>query len=374
MSRFGFVVHPLVAPQRMLMGVRTLTPALLWGEGTTTPRVAKFPRVVSATGAFAEGDVRAVGMLPASMLVNQEPAVERIAAAAGRLAADGASIVGLGALCAVVGSRGEEVARRVQVPVTTGVSYTAFAAGRTLDRVADALGETLAGSSVAIAGLPGALAVAVAELCAERGVRLVLLDGPVKAREKLGARLTAQHGVAVELPPDPAPAARAADFLVGASSTGNALDPGWLGPGSVVVDVAEPRDLPRSAALAPDCVVVDGENVSLPPDGQPGFGLLTGIYNWVVGQRLGTVYACFAEPIVLALEGKAESFSLGKEISAAKAGEIGRLGERHGFRVDRLLHGGFPVHAGKLEHVSRLRSARRSGAVPPSAARQQELT
>lgn len=370
MGRFGFVVHPLVAPQRMLMGVRTLTPALLWGEGATTPRVARFPRITSATGATTDGDVRAVGMLPASMLVNQETAVERIAAAATALAeTDGAAIVGLGSLCAVVGSRGEEVARRVKVPVTTGVSYTAFAAARTLDRVAEALGETLSGRSVAIAGLPGALAVAVAELCAQRGVRLVLLDGPVKSREKLATRLRSVHGIAVELPPEPGVAARTADYLVGASSTGGALDPGWLVPGSVVIDVAEPRDLPRGAALAPDRLVVDGENVSLPP-GVARSGLLTGVYNWVVGQRLGTIYACFAEPIVLALEGKHESFSLGKEITPAKADEIGRLGERHGFRVERLLHAGSAVHPRKLEAVRALRSARTASPPAPSSARE----
>jgi len=366
--KFGFVVHPLVAGQRVLMGVRTLTPSFLAGEGTTTPRIARFPPIVSATGAASEGDVRAVGMLPASMLVNQEAAVERIAQAADRLAADGSAIVGLGALCAVVGSRGEEVARRVKVPVTTGVSYTAFAAGRTLERVAEAVGETLAGSTVAIAGFPGALAVAIAELAARRGARPVLLDGPQKAREKLRARLLAEHGITVEIPEDAAAAARAADFLVGASSTGGALDPSWLVAGSVVVDVAEPRDLPRRAALAPDRLVVDGENVSLPP-GSHGFGILTSVYNWVVGQRLGTVYACFAEPIVLALEGKLESFSLGKEIPPAKADEIGRLGERHGFLVDRLLHGGFPIHPRRIENVARLRLARRSG---PAARR--ELT
>lgn len=368
--KFGFVVHPLVAGQRVLMGVRTLTPSFLVGEGTSTPRVARFPRIVSATGATSDGEVRAVGMLPASMLVNQEPAVERIARAAERLAADGASVVGLGALCAVVGSRGEEVARRVKVPVTTGVSYTAFAAGRTLERVAEAVGETLAGSSVAIAGFPGALAVAIADLAARRGARPVLLDGPLKAREKLRTRLVAEHGIAVDLPlpEEAAAAARAADFLVGASSTGGALDPAWLVPGSVVVDVAEPRDLPRRAALAPDRLVVDGENVSLPP-GTQGFGILTSVYNWVVGQRLGTVYACFAEPIVLALDGKLESFSLGKEIPPAKADEIGRLGEKHGFRVDRLLHGGFPIHQRRIDNVARLRSARRS-----AAPRRQELT
>ena len=74
---------------------------------------------------------------------------------------------------------------------------------------------------------------------------------------------------------------------------------------------------------------------------------------------------------MLALEGKLESFSLGKEIAPAKADEIGRLGERHGFRVDRLLHAGFPVHPKKIEAVRRLRSARRAAAPPPSAAGEQ---
>lgn len=367
MTRFGFVVHPLVPSQRVLMAIRTLTPSLLTGAGTGTPVVARFPRVRSPAGPEVDGVVRAAPLLPGAMLAEQEFAVERIAAAANALAADGASVVGLGALCAVVGSRGEEVARRVSVPVTTGVSYTAFAAARTLDRVAEELGERVAGRRVAIAGLPGALAVAVAELVAARRARVVLLDGPVKARERLATRIGAEVAM------DAATAAREADYLVGASSTGGALDPGWLRGGSVVIDVAEPRDLPRAAAHPPGRLVVDGENVSLPPASRGGFGFWTTIYNWLIGQRQGTVYACFAEPIVLALEGRAESFSLGKEISPEKAEEIGRLGEKHGFRVDRLFHAGAAIHRTRIEAVARIRA---SAAAPPAtpAMRQEELT
>lgn len=366
MTRFGFVVHPLFPSQRVLMAIRTLSPSLLAGAGSGTPVVARFPRVASPAGPAVDGIVRAAPLLPAAMLAEQEAAVERIAAAASALAADGASVVGLGALCAVVGSRGEEVARRVSVPVTTGVSYTAFAAARTLDRVAEALGETLAGRRVAIAGMPGALAVAVAELVARRGARVVLLDGPAKARERLAAKLRSLHerrepraagsGLpSAEVAADAASAAREADFLVGASSTGGALDPAWLRRGSVVIDVAEPRDLPRAEAHLPGRLVVDGENVSLPSSSRGGFGFWTAIYNWLIGQRHGIVYACFAEPIVLALEGKGESFSLGKEIPAEKAEEIGRLGEKHGFRVDRLFHAGAPIHRSRIEAVAKIR-------------------
>jgi hypothetical protein len=46
-----------------------------------------------------------------------------------------------------------------------------------------------------------------------------------------------------------------------------------------------------------------------------------------------TVYACLAETIVLALEGRYENFTVGRSISWPKVKEIYRLGLRHGMAL-----------------------------------------
>lgn len=361
---FGFVVHPLSATQRALMSVRTLSPRAIFDDAAPARRVARFARITSPAGAHTQGSVVSVPMLPGAMLRDQERAVAAISAGVARLHETyGAGIVGLGSLCAVLGLRGEEVAARAKVPVTTGVSFTAFACTRTLETVCARLGERLDGRTVAIAGFPGALAFAIAELVAARGAHLLVSGDSVKALERAAAKLASAK---VSVAREPSEIARA-DFVIGASSTGHALDARWLGPGSVVVDAAEPRDLPGRPPR--DVLVVDGENVSLPEAELPTF---TRIYDWVVRQRHGTVYACFAEPIALALEGRAESFSLGKAITPARAEEIGALGEKHGFRVLKLLHRGREVQQSRIDAIAALRRglarmperAASSGALP----------
>jgi hypothetical protein len=44
-------------------------------------------------------------------------------------------------------------------------------------------------------------------------------------------------------------------------------------------------------------------------------------------------YACLAETIVLALEGRFESFTVGREIEWEKVREIYRLGLKHGMKL-----------------------------------------
>lgn len=363
---FGFVVHPLGYGQRALLGVRSLRPWLAVADAGVPPRVARFPMFASQTGATTSGDVRAIPMQARSMLRDQPKAVARIADAARALAADGAGIVGLGSLCALVGSRGESVAAAVDVPVTTGVSFTAFAAVRTLEKTAAALGEKAdSGPGVALIGFPGSLAGALADLLAVRGIRIVLA-GEGKAVEKLATRIRAERGVEVEVYADPRAAIAAAAYVVSASSTGAALEPAWLPEGAVVIDVCEPRDLPGRAGARAGVLVVDGESVSLPAPAAEALWPLTRIYNAVIGQRNRTIYACFAEPIVLALEGRAERFSLGKTIPPAKADEIGALGEKHGFSVDVLMHRGREVSP---EHVASIAALRRRKNAVASPAR-----
>jgi hypothetical protein len=52
-----------------------------------------------------------------------------------------------------------------------------------------------------------------------------------------------------------------------------------------------------------------------------------------IGLPGGVAYACLAETIVLALEGRFEAFTVGRHIEWQKVKEIYKLGLRHGMRL-----------------------------------------
>ena len=52
-----------------------------------------------------------------------------------------------------------------------------------------------------------------------------------------------------------------------------------------------------------------------------------------IGLPKGVAYACLAETVVLALEGRYERFTVGREIEWAKVKEIYQLGLKHGMKL-----------------------------------------
>ena len=56
-------------------------------------------------------------------------------------------------------------------------------------------------------------------------------------------------------------------------------------------------------------------------------------FHFNFGFPPGKAYACMAETIALALEGRFEDYTLGKEITRQRVDEITGIAERHGFRV-----------------------------------------
>lgn len=75
-------------------------------------------------------------------------------------------------------------------------------------------------------------------------------------------------------------------------------------------------------------------------------------FHFDFGFPPGMAYACMAETMILALEGRYESFTLGKQIEAEKVHEIAQLATKHGFRL-----GGFRSFEREVtqEHIARVR-------------------
>ena len=59
--------------------------------------------------------------------------------------------------------------------------------------------------------------------------------------------------------------------------------------------------------------------------------------------HFGLVPGCLAETINLALEDRTESFSLGRDLSVERIGEIGAIATKHGFSFSQLSSFGRPV-------------------------------
>jgi predicted amino acid dehydrogenase len=217
------------------------------------------------------------------------------------------------------------VARNVDIAVTTGNSYTCYTAVQGARRGAMKLGIDPQQARVAIVGATGSIGRVCAHLLADDGVGdMVLLGRDASRLEKVAAELPAAAHARIATDLDAV--LPQADIIITVTSAVDAvIEPHHLKPGAVVCDVSRPRDVSvRVAQERDDVLVLEGGVVSVP--GAVDFG-----FNFGFPPR--TSYACMAETMVLALEGRYESFSLGKELELDRVREIGRLAEKHGFTL-----------------------------------------
>ncbi|MCK4324880.1 MAG: shikimate dehydrogenase, partial [Armatimonadetes bacterium] len=143
--------------------------------------------------------------------------------------------------------------------------------------------------------------------------------------EQVSAELS-EHQQAIDITTDIAEALAQADLVVTVTSALEAIvQPEMLKPGAVVCDVARPRDVSRAVAdQRKDVLVIEGGVVKVPGEVQ---------FNFDFGFPPQMAYACMAETMILALEGRCENFSLGRKLEPDKVREIGSLAKKHGFQL-----------------------------------------
>jgi predicted amino acid dehydrogenase len=237
----------------------------------------------------------------------------------------GAEIVGLGAFTSIVGDAGVTIAERVEIGVTTGNSYTVATAVQGALQAARQVGIELGQAKVAILGATGSIGQVCARLLAPTVGTLSVCARRREPLEKLAAELAAV-GVTVEVTTEVNEALREADIVIAVTSAVDAvIQPEMLKPGAVVCDVARPRDVSRQVAeKRQDVLVIEGGAVEVPGPVQ---------FNFDFGFPPGTAYACMAETMILALEGRTGDYSLGRDIQIGQVEEITDLGRKHGFKL-----------------------------------------
>lgn len=343
-SRFAFVIHPLsqeyfrtveplgtiadVAPHLVMDAVEkamAYAPPFVYSHVTG---------ITSPTGAEAEGWLITVGGTPKELMAHKpEFTYARLLKAAETARKLGAQVMGLGAFTKVVGDAGVTVAKQAPLPITTGNSYSAsgalWAAHEALRQlgIQEVDGEGRIKGKAMVVGATGAIGSVCARLLALASDELWLVS-PESAK-----LLALKHDIdrgnpraeihVAATPDDHLPDM---DLIVTATSGAGkrVLDIMQVKPGCVITDVARPLDLSaEDVAKRPDVLVVESGEIELPGD----------VRMRNIGLPTGVAYACMAETVVLALEGRYETFTVGRNIEWEKVKEIYKLGLRHGMKL-----------------------------------------
>jgi len=244
----------------------------------------------------------------------------------GRLAEKlGAQILGLGAFTSVIGDAGVTIARALDVPVTTGDSYTVMVAVEAIHKAAEVMDIPIRSASAAVVGATGTIGQVCAELLADTVERLYLIGRRQEALDALRDKLQGNARAELITSTNMRILSEAELILTVTNAVHDVIHPENLRPGSVICDVARPRDVSAMvAAQRNDILVIDGGMVNVP-------GPVDFHFNF--GFPVGKAYACMAETIALALEGKFEDYTLGKHITRARVEEISSIAKKHGFRL-----------------------------------------
>ena len=330
--KFGFIAHPtstaLLRQVKMLdLAGRMVTEqgggyeSDHWSWRNLVP-FADFTRITSAAGHQCQGSIQYMPLTAEQMMARPRQIAERVLDGVNALHQAGAQLVGLGGFTAIVGNRGLQTLERAAVPVTTGNSLTAYAAYQNMRETMEQLDIRPEEAQVVVAGYPGSIAQVVARLLLADGCRLHLVHRGAPA--SLPTDLPLQDPLQVQYHRCVDDCYELARLFVTATSSGGIIDPARLLPGSVVVDTALPRDVRPGADRRDDILVIDGGLVSA--TSEVSFGAMAlGL------DPMRNLNGCMAETIVLALEGRAEPFSIGRELSVERVLEIGAIAQRHGF-------------------------------------------
>jgi predicted amino acid dehydrogenase len=362
MDSFAFIIHPIdpkrdVSRKYPLLG-RLLTERQIDFFSTFFPPVylSEIEGITSAaTGKRITGWLIACPYTPRRMLALPERTVYRKIIQTGRMAERlGARILGLGAFTSVVGDAGVTVAGALDVPVTTGDAYTVSIAVQAIREAARLMDIPLGGATAAVVGASGATGRVCAELLAGDVERLLLIARDSRKLEELRDGLKPQARAELVVSTAMAALTEAQLILTVTSAIDEVIPAQHLRPGSVVLDVARPRDVSAMvAATRNDILVLDGGMVDVP-------GPVNFHFNF--GFPAGKAYACMAETMALALEGRFEDYTVGKEISLERVREITAMAEKHGFRLSGFRSFEREVSEEQIETVRRnARYSRRRG-------------
>lgn len=350
LTRFAFIIHPITvrdAARRYPIAKYVPEGLIKWFLRRKGPvLMSELTKITAKNGATTEGWFIACPLTPEMMLneLTTDEVYARIGDCVNYAAELGADIVGLGAFTAVVGDGGVTIAKNAPIAITTGNSYTVATAIEGTLKACALLNVDLSKATLAVVGATGSIGKTCARMLGRKFGRTIVVG-----RDEARTRAVAEE-IGIGEPTTNIEDIRQADAIITVtSSDAPVILPEHLKIGAIVCDVARPRDVSlRVGKERPDVLVIEGGVVAVP--GKPDFGFKFGFPP-------GTAYACMSETMMLALEGRAESFTLGKDVSEEQVEETLEMAERLGFELDGFRSFERAVDNATIERVKNARKA-----------------
>jgi predicted amino acid dehydrogenase len=342
-NRFAYIVYPLNQEfLKKLKPIEVVSEVAPGAMDTVEKVMAYAPPFVyspvtgieSDTGVKAEGWLIGLGVTPEQMQAHDpEFTTKRLLMAAKLARRLGAQIMGIGLFPKAMRSASLEVSKHAVLPITTGNSYLASA---TLWAAAEAVrrmgltklkdGKILRARTMVI-GATGAIGAICARLLATAFEEVHMVG------RNMAKLLTLQESMQAETRNVDLHVSTRADTYLGdmdvviaaSGGAGEVLDIMRLKPGCVVTDTTLPSVFSADEIKKrPDVLVIRSGEILLPG---------TDITMKDIGLPPEVVYAGLAETIILALEGRFETYTVGSEPQWEKVKEIYRLGLKHGMQL-----------------------------------------
>jgi predicted amino acid dehydrogenase/ribosome-associated toxin RatA of RatAB toxin-antitoxin module len=258
----------------------------------------------------------------------------------------GVGIVTLGGFTSIVGERiGQQISNEVDVPVTTGNTFTAAMAIDGVLKASELLERDISSLKAAIIGGTGDIGSGCSRVLANK-VKQLTITGRTKANlRRLRAELAKKHKAKIIATTDNEAAVKDADIIIAcAAATTPILNLDWFKPGAIICDVGYPKNVSHAPCNRQDIFIFSGGLSKSPTP--ISFPIDVGLPS------PDTLYGCFSEAIILALEKRYENFSFGRgNITSEKIDEIRNLGKKHGFEVADFYWGDRLINAQMVEKV-----------------------
>lgn len=339
-NKFAFVIHPLnvsyISKHKSFRWTKLLPDWIVEEVAAYLPAMylSRITGAVSpTTGQHVEGHLISLGATPRMMMQHNERFTYVRLNQASRIAErKGARIMGLGAFTSVVGDAGVTVAHEADIAITSGNSLTVAATLEAAKQAVMKMGtKDLTHGKAMVVGATGSIGSVCSRLLAQAIHDVVLVS--IEPEKLIDLKRTIEKetpGAKVIIATKTQDMISSCDLIVTATSAfgQRVVDISRCKAGAVICDVARPPDISKAEAdLRPDVLVIESGEVLIPGDVNFGYD---------IGLPPKTSYACLAETCLLAMEGRFEDYTLGRNITMEKVKEIYHLFKKHQFQLAGL--------------------------------------
>jgi fatty aldehyde-generating acyl-ACP reductase len=294
--------------------------------------------VKSITGQEITGYGFSIDLLPEQFYeLDKKIIIQKIQKAYQMAANFGVQIVALGAFTAPACNHGLALKLINNVAVTTGNSYTAAETIEAIKIASKEIGINIKESTITIVGATGSIGNVCSQIIAEMSNKIILVARNIRKLKDLEAKINNRFKNKAIIEKDIVTAIKRSNIVITATSASYAImDAKDFNPGTLVVDVAIPRDVSlESGRLRNDILIIDGGMM------RPPGNLKKSDFN--IGLPTGIAPACLCESMILALENRIENFTYGLMLEPSKVRQLYDLGKKHGFKLSGFLSFGKPI-------------------------------